>query len=213
MTPSLISKLTEKQLLAEARTVAQGYCFSPPVSLCMHKDQGLFSKTTRVILEDGSEVIVQFKDNEIDTTKMALARSFLGEVVPFTFAAKTTKAHFVYVSDLIKGSMWSDCECTIEQECHIASQIGDMLPRCIVNLDSAGVVDFFVIPRLKRIVLKENISHAALREKMEELLTQCDVLKVLPLALCHIDLNARNVSQFSLPAVKERTFRSFADLT
>ena len=74
-------------------------------------------------------------------------------------------------------------------------------------------MDFFVIPRLKRIVLKENISHAPLREKMEELLTQCDALKPLPLALCHIDLNARNVSQFSLPAVMERTFRSFADLT
>ncbi|OCB90380.1 hypothetical protein A7U60_g2390 [Sanghuangporus baumii] len=193
MSPSLIARLTDKQLIAEARVVAKGYCYSIPISSRMLQDQGMFSKTTCVTLEDGTEVIIQFKDNEIDTTKVALARGFLGDIVPFTFAAKTTKAHFVYVSDLIKGIMWSDCDCTVEQNCHIASQLGDMLLRCSVNSDSTGVVDFFVIPRLKRIVLKENVPHAPLREKMQELLAQCDTLKLLPLALCHIDLNARNI--------------------
>ncbi|KAL5533878.1 hypothetical protein ACEPAG_338 [Sanghuangporus baumii] len=193
MAPSLIAKLTDKQLIAEARVVAQGYCYSSPVSSRVLKEQGMFSKTTCVTLEDGSEVIVQFKDNEIDTTKMALARSLLGDIVPFTFAGKTTKAYFVYVSDFVKGVMWSDYDCTVEENCHIAAQLGNMLPRCLVNSESAGIIDFFVAPRLKCILVKENISHAQLKEKIELLLTQSDTLKDLPLALCHIDLNARNI--------------------
>ena len=75
----------------------------------------MFRKTTCVTLDDGTEVIVQFEDNEIDTTKMALARGLLGDIVPFTFSARTAKAYFAYVSDLIKGTMWSDLECTVEQ--------------------------------------------------------------------------------------------------
>ncbi|KAL5519326.1 hypothetical protein ACEPAH_1009 [Sanghuangporus vaninii] len=55
MAPSLIAKLTDKQLIAEARVVAQGYCYSSPASSRMLKGQGMFSKTTCVTLEDGSE--------------------------------------------------------------------------------------------------------------------------------------------------------------
>ncbi|EJD00083.1 uncharacterized protein FOMMEDRAFT_136201 [Fomitiporia mediterranea MF3/22] len=130
----------------------------------------MFSMTTCVTLEDGSEAIVQFKDDEIDTTKVALARGLLGEIVPSTFAVRNSKAHFAYISKLVKGKIWPECECTIEQNCHVASQLGKVLPRCIVNTSSDSVVDFFVL-----------------------LLTECSQLKVLPLALCHIDLNAQNI--------------------
>ncbi|KAH8115085.1 hypothetical protein DFH11DRAFT_1508209 [Phellopilus nigrolimitatus] len=193
MSPSLIEKLSDRQVVAEARAVAKGFCYSEPVATRIFDHQGMFSKTAIATLEDGSEVIVQLKDNEIDTTKTALARGLLGEIVPFIFSAKTTKAHYAYVADLIKGTMWAGADTTAEQDIGLASQLGAILPRCLINTDSSGVVDFFIVPRLKRILSKEDITHAPLKSKIEMLLSKCDVLKHLPLALCHIDINARNV--------------------
>lgn len=62
---------------------------------------------------------------------------------------------------------------------------------------SPGIVNGSIIPCLKRI-LKGNISHNRLKEKIQALVGRCDVLKLLPLALCHIDLNARNVGRLAL---------------
>ncbi|TBU55769.1 hypothetical protein BD310DRAFT_932979 [Dichomitus squalens] len=53
--PTLIEKLSVKQSLAEARTVAERWHGSPAVSAHMTDLQGMFSKTIVVEMEDGSE--------------------------------------------------------------------------------------------------------------------------------------------------------------
>lgn len=201
MSPSLIEKLSDRQVVAEAHAVAKAFCYSEPVTTRIFDHQGMFSKTALVTLEDGSEVIVQLKDNEIDTTVTALARGLLGEIVPFIFSAQTSRAHYAYVADFIKGTMWFKSDTTLDQDVGLASQLGGILARCLINTDSSGVVDFFIVPRLKRILSKDNIVHTQLKSKIEALLNECDVLKCLPLALCHIDINARNVnsSEFMCP--------------
>ncbi|TBU26125.1 hypothetical protein BD311DRAFT_763172, partial [Dichomitus squalens] len=53
--PTLIEKLTVKQSLEEARTVAERWHGSPSVSARLTDFQGMFSKTIVVEMEDGSE--------------------------------------------------------------------------------------------------------------------------------------------------------------
>jgi hypothetical protein len=52
------------------------------------------------------------------------------------------------------------------------------------------------VPRLSKILEKEKVVDNAVRERVEALLGTIDQLKELPLALCHIDINGRNVSSF-----------------
>jgi hypothetical protein len=58
--------------------------------------------------------------------------------------------------------------------------------------DSAGIVNGYIIPRLGRIVSKERMP-AKLKARIKSLVPVAEGLKVLPLSLCHIDINQMNV--------------------
>lgn len=137
---------------------------------------------------------MQLKDNEIDLTKVALARSLLGRVVPAMYAGKTDKVHCAYVVALLQGKMWDGEELSLDQEVRVASQLARLLAACSLGISSARIVDNYVRPRLLKILEKEEIGESDIRERIERLSASTDQLKVLPLSLCHIDLNRRNVS-------------------
>lgn len=147
-------------------------------------------------LEDKSEVIVQLKDNEIDLTKVALARSLLGDIVPAMSAAKTDKVNFAYVSTLIPGEIWDNKRLSLEEEIDVASQLGRLISACRMGISSDGIVNYYVRPRLLKILEKESLPNPGIRERIERLSVSVDQLKALPLTLCHVDLNRRNVSLF-----------------
>jgi hypothetical protein len=52
------------------------------------------------------------------------------------------------------------------------------------------------VPRISNVLEKEKVVDNAVWERLEALLGTIDLLKELPLALCHIDINTRNVSSF-----------------
>ncbi|KZT33426.1 hypothetical protein SISSUDRAFT_993059 [Sistotremastrum suecicum HHB10207 ss-3] len=193
--PSLIENLSRDQVLFDAKNSAALYYDSPVRSADMHKDQGLFSSTVVVILEDESRVIVQLKDNEIDLTKVALARSLLGSVVPRMNAAPTEYAFFAYVSNFLPGKMWIDVDSQfgIEQDSAIAKQIAGLIARCNLGISSAGIVDSHIVPRLAHILKTRHNLPQDLRIRVENMLANVDSLKELPLALCHIDINKMNI--------------------
>ncbi|EJD00267.1 uncharacterized protein FOMMEDRAFT_127752 [Fomitiporia mediterranea MF3/22] len=192
-----ITKLKNKIAEKEAERIVKTLNLLPARAVCL-RNQGMFSKTVRVELKDSRIVIVQFKDNEIDVTKVALARGCLGNVVPETFAVKSTVAAFAYVSEYIDGKMWCECNCTVEENCRIASSLAQLLLGCVFGtspLSCAGLVDNYIVPRLRRILEIElkDVTYEPLKKKIRSLLEQCNGLKALPLALIHIDLNARNI--------------------
>jgi len=194
--PTLIARLRPDQAVAEAMYVARGYCTSEPIEARMIKAQGMFSLTAIVTLSDKSQVIVQLKDNEIDVTRVSLARGLLGSIVPSTHAVKAKNVFFAYISEYIQGTCWADFKnLSLSEEISIASQVGSHIGDCSlgVSATSAGVVDYHIVPRLSKILEKGNIEDGAIRERLEALLGTIDQLKVLPLALCHIDINARNI--------------------
>jgi hypothetical protein len=150
--------------------------------------------TLIVTLEDGSETIVQLKDNELDLTKVALARSLLGDVVPDMHAAKSSKVYFAYVASLIPGSVWGEKKLSLDEDVRVVTQVARLLARCSLNIKSNGIVDQYILPRLHKILEKEDIPDDAIRMRIKKLCGVTDQLKQLPLCLCHIDVNARNVS-------------------
>ncbi|THV06236.1 hypothetical protein K435DRAFT_789650 [Dendrothele bispora CBS 962.96] len=190
--PTLIEKLSPTAALKEAQNAARSYYISEPISARTHADQGMFSRTIVVTLADNTEVIVQLKDNELDTTKIMLARSLLGDVVPDIHAAKPNKVYFAYVAPLIRGVLWDKGKWSLDQEISAVSQIARLLFKCSLGIDSAGIVDYYIFPRLRKILEKEEISDE-LRTRLEKLHGAIEQLKNLPLCLCHADINERNI--------------------
>ncbi|KZS95645.1 hypothetical protein SISNIDRAFT_473631 [Sistotremastrum niveocremeum HHB9708] len=195
----LFQNLTDEQALSDARNAVTLFYDSPISSTDRHITQGMFSVTFIVRLEDGSIVIVQLRDNEIDLSKVALARSMLGDVVPRMNAAPTEYALFAYVADFLPGTMWIDLEdereldVQIAHDSMIATQVADLIVKCNLGIGSAGIVDTYITPRLAHILKKYNSLPPPLRTRMEGMLHNLDELKKLPLALSHIDVNKMNI--------------------
>jgi thiamine kinase-like enzyme len=80
----------------------------------------------------------------------------------------------------------------IEGDAKVAFQIGSLIGRCAMNMDSTGIVDRYIIPRLRRIFAKEKMP-ADLKARILSLVSVAEGLKALPLSLCHIDINRMNV--------------------
>lgn len=151
-------------------------------------------------LDTGTEVIVQLRDCDIDLSKVALARSLLGSVVPEMKLGKVDEVAFAYVASLIPGTIWDKAQTSADEDRIICSEISRLLIRCSLGVSSAAVIDGYVVPRLRKIIEIEDFTDVPeARERLEELLgwDRIAELKLLPLSLCHIDVNHRNVS-FSL---------------
>ena len=98
----------------------------------------------------------------------------------------------------IDGSMWNSAlgawQGAWDDDAAIAGQLGDALSRCIVGPNSSEVVESYIIPCLKTVLL-ENIppDRLELRRSVEDLISIAPNLEKLPLSLSHLDLNATNV--------------------
>ena len=101
------------------------------------------------------QIVVQLKDNEIDTTKTVLANTLLGDVVPISSAA-ISNATFAYISPFIPGTIWviRDAELSVDENARVAFQVGALLAQCTLRIDGSGMVDGYVIPRIRCILSK-----------------------------------------------------------
>ena len=211
---------SELDLIDLARKIAHAHCNTPSVSCRLHDEQGQFSRTYIVQLEDQSNLIVQFRDTPLDLSLYELARRMfffspeyalvyslsvsaekLGTLVPtIEKSTDTSVSAHVYIMNYIDGVMWNSAlgawPGAWEDDATIAGQLGEALSRCIVGPDSSEVVESYVIPRLQT-VLRENIpsERFELHRSVEELISIAPNLRKLPLSLSHVDLNATNVSR------------------
>jgi hypothetical protein len=125
--------------------------------------------------------MVQLKDNEIDTTKTALANALLGGVVPVLSMA-ISDATFAYVSRFIPGKVWllRDDKLTVEESARVALQVGNLIATCTLSLDGSGMVDRYVVPRLLQILSKTKMTKK-LKTRIQGVLRLADGVKALPL--------------------------------
>ncbi|THU95203.1 hypothetical protein K435DRAFT_666900 [Dendrothele bispora CBS 962.96] len=190
------SSNSESDLIALASSVAQTHYNAPSVSCRLHDEQGEFSKTYIVELEDQLRTIVQFRDTPLDLSLYDVAYG----VADFGFP---TFSKHIYIMNYIDGEMWTSAlgawPGAWEDDAAIAGQLGRALSHCIVGPDSSEVVESYIIPRLQS-VLHENIppDRPELRKSVEQLIAIAPKLKKLPLSLSHVDLNATNVGKTSV---------------
>ncbi|OBZ73004.1 hypothetical protein A0H81_07140 [Grifola frondosa] len=186
--------LSNDQAIAEAKEVIKRFMNKTPVDATPCSTQGAFSRSVAVTLEDQSKFIVQFKDEDIDLAIVSLARTLLGDIVPPVNLVWTSKAPRAYVTPCVPGPVWESCDCTVENETLIASTLGDIVGSLILPYESARVVDDVVIPYLQRVLERGPFYRfKKFKAKIEQLLSNAETLKILPLALCHIDINRSNV--------------------
>jgi hypothetical protein len=65
---------SDPDLIDFARRIAHAHCNTPSASCRLHDEQGCFSKTYIVTLEDQSNIIVQFRDTPLDLSLYEVAR-------------------------------------------------------------------------------------------------------------------------------------------
>lgn len=63
------------------------------------------------------------------------------------------------VSRFIPGTVWAlqQDELSIDNNAKIARQVGYLLTRCTLGLDSSAIVNRYIIPRLNRIIAKADM--------------------------------------------------------
>lgn len=102
------------------------------------------------------------------------------------------------MSPFVQGEVWAnkDNDLTTAQQASVAEQIGSLLAKGSLDEPSAAMVDSFVRPSLQRIAdsaFDGSDDVPALQVRIGELLGELDIVKKLPLALVHEDVNAMNV--------------------
>ncbi|TDL23174.1 hypothetical protein BD410DRAFT_787487 [Rickenella mellea] len=187
--------LSEESALDVAQQIAHASCEAHPVSARMRpfQDLGSSSKSILVSLSDGTDVVVQLRDTEIDTSAVALANTLLGDVVPLSRAAKTSAVQAAYIYPSIGGKLWTENEVPLEGDVSIASQLASLLARLALPMESTSMIDRVVVPRLRRIVAKEHIPSDELKQRIDDMVHTTEHLRALPLAICPSDLDPSHV--------------------
>ncbi|KAK0234594.1 hypothetical protein EDD85DRAFT_929310 [Armillaria nabsnona] len=180
----------------EAIHVASQYFISKPVSARPIEEQRAHSRTFIVTLENSTEAIIKLKVTEIDLSRVALAHSILGDIAPEVHSGKVRKAYFANSFLELHGTLRKHLETSADEELNICVEIAQLLTRCSLGRRSIVVVDRYVVPRLQKILEMEDFSDTSeARLRLEGLLNPDRVVELnsLPLALCHIDVNHRNI--------------------
>ncbi|KZV67509.1 hypothetical protein PENSPDRAFT_49547 [Peniophora sp. CONT] len=181
--------------LAEASAIAVRYTGQSVTGASMCASQGQYSRTVEVTLGDSSKLIVQFRDDDIDTSIVALARALVGAIVPTVNLVYTRLCRRAYVSQYAEGTLWGDRGiCAVDDDKRVASEIGALVARLQLSMSSASVVEDFIIPRLQQIIRQTPFfGNQDLAEKVRDIAARAHRLKSLPLAVCHTDINRENI--------------------
>ncbi|KAF8957479.1 hypothetical protein BDZ97DRAFT_2062263 [Flammula alnicola] len=213
------STLSDSDALEAARVAAAAYHHAPVIDLDLNPDQGCFSLTFVAKYADNTESIIQLRDTPVSVEITHLAHTLLGDIVPIIVPLKATKTPYAYGQPKVPGERWDPLICsTVEDDTAVSIQLAKILARCNLHLDSGPVVDNYVIPSLDSAInlfaaadgpfkdLPTNL-HIACLDRLKQIRTRANNIKVLDLILCHIDPNPFNPSflgQMSEPTNSHR---------
>ncbi|GAM82982.1 hypothetical protein ANO11243_009680 [Dothideomycetidae sp. 11243] len=186
---------------AHAARLAGIHCIGQPtLGACPPSPQGCFSRTAIVLLQNGQDVVVQFRLEPMDTTPFDLAHSILGDLVPAIREIQDTELNrdgvYVYLMSCIPGKTWEQAGLYryIEIKAVVMQDLARVLSKCCISDgDTAQVIEDQVRPHLQRILKSEDPVILRFKGKAESLMYNLDSLKRLPLFLSHADLNYMNI--------------------
>jgi len=120
--------------------------------------QGCFSRTMLVTLQDGKEVVIQFRPEPLDIGPFKIARQSLGQVVPEIERLKDEELEreqiWAYWMNCIPGKTWSDGirGASPKVIVTINKSLGSILSQGCIEGNSANVVDRTLRPHLEMLV-------------------------------------------------------------
>ncbi|KAK8153007.1 hypothetical protein BKA80DRAFT_285735 [Phyllosticta citrichinensis] len=162
--------------------------------------QGFFSRTVIVTLEDGDQVVIQFRREALDLECFHLARRTLGSVVPEIELLHDKElddnAIFTYRMTCMPGKMWLDAMRGPDPPNKLVTankSLGRVLSRGLIQGDTAKVVDDTLRPHLELLLSSSDAQIRQFDDTTRHLLANLDALKVLPLWVTHFDLNEVNM--------------------
>lgn len=181
-----------KQLAHLYTSVAAKKARGPPI-------QGFFSRTMIVTLQNGEEVVIQFRPEPLDMSPFKMARQFLGPVVPEVELIQDEELErdkiWAYAMTRIPGTTWFDGIRGKGPEAVITinKTLGKILSKGYVMASSDEVVDHKIRPHLEQLISSQRENTTPFKDIAKELLGKLDQLKPLPLFIAHFDLNAMNI--------------------
>lgn len=197
--PTTLSS-AEKQI-NKAKELASQHLGIKATSAQLTTTQGCFSKTLEVSLQDGRNVIIQFRIESLDAEPFFRARQLLGDMVPIIEAIHDPElveaGVWPFYMTRIPGKPWLEFEDTWNenQRATCAKSLGRVFARCFVEGNAGDVVDSDIIPNLHKIrkLALERDDVKLFSGFIAELIEEAPILKKLPLFFGHLDMNEMNV--------------------
>jgi hypothetical protein len=152
-----------------------------------------------VTLQNGHEIVVQFRPEPMDLQPFKTARQVLGDAVPDIERLQDEELQgdgiWVYVMTRIPGKTWFEGMTGKGPKpvVNINKTLGKILSKGYVKASSNEVVDDEIRPHLELLLSSESENIVPFKDVARDLLGKLDELKTLPLFIAHFDLNEMNI--------------------
>ncbi|KAK3503713.1 hypothetical protein B0T13DRAFT_486487 [Neurospora crassa] len=202
--PECLNSKTKQLELAKAmaNVFSEQGAKATDATFCKH--QGVDSKTVFVSMNEGSDIVIQFRLRSLDTTPFERARSCPGfdQYVPnirlvavITDPRDLAKKSWIYASNRIVGKTWT--QVVQEQGVHIlpklCNSLGRVLAKGYIQDKSHEAVVRKVLPFLIPFLFTLEPEMKPYRSLAMEILRHQDKISELPLFMAHADLWAGNL--------------------
>ncbi|KAF1828767.1 hypothetical protein BDW02DRAFT_574593 [Decorospora gaudefroyi] len=163
------------------------------------RPQGFFSRTVIVTLQNGVDIVIQFRPEPLDLGSFLVARRVLGVAVPEIKVIQDEELEsqgiWVYWMTCIPGKTWLDGARGRFSQTRVTTvrSLGRILSKGYVDGSSGLVIDRKLHPHLELLLASEDPQIRQFHVAARDLIGKLGQLKNLPLFVAHFDLNEVNI--------------------
>ncbi|KAF1845993.1 uncharacterized protein K460DRAFT_386372 [Cucurbitaria berberidis CBS 394.84] len=163
------------------------------------RPQGFFSRTVIVTLQNGEDVVVQFRLEPLDLEPFQVSRRVLGATVPHIKVIQDKELEsekiWAYWMTRIPGKTWLEGARGRVSQTRVTTvrSLGRILSKGYVDDNSGLVIDSKLHPHLELLLASEDPQIRRFHVVAKDLIGKLDQLKNLPLFVAHFDLNHVNI--------------------
>ncbi|KAF1993663.1 hypothetical protein P154DRAFT_527597 [Amniculicola lignicola CBS 123094] len=190
---------TPSKQATKARQLAHLHSGIPAKKARGPQPQGFFSRTMIVTLQNGEDVVIQFRPEPLDLESFQVARRALGAIVPDIKVIEDEEMEregiWVYWMECIPGKTWLNGARGRVSQTRVTTvqSLGRILSKGYVSDSSALVVDRNLHPHLELLLASEDPEIRPFHAVARDLFGKLEQLKNLPLFVAHFDLNSVNI--------------------
>ncbi|KAL8942015.1 MAG: hypothetical protein Q9216_001905 [Gyalolechia sp. 2 TL-2023] len=190
---------TSSKQTTKARQLAHLHTGIPTTKARTSQPPGFFSRPAIVTLENGEEVVIQFRPEPLDLEPFVLARKVLGAAVPLIEGIPDEELERegirVYWITCILGKTWLHGSSGKRAQILVTTvrSLGRVLSKGYVADSSEMVVERKLRPHLALLLASQDPQITRFHHAARVLWDQLEQLKTLRLFIAHFDLNEVNI--------------------